>query len=433
MRKTIVILASVLASLSAFAQTGSISGRVIDSETLEPLPFANVFINNTTLGMPTTPEGTFLIRNVPVGNPEVVFSFVGYQTYQVRITIKDNEEYKMNIKLIPLNEQLNEVQVRAGRDKAWEKQVKKFEKIFLGSDDLGRQCTILNRYVIDFPENKDGKFTAVASAPIEVDNDALGYKVVYYLRSFAADDENYSIVGNARFEEKPARTAEEALRWYNNRREAYHGSARHLYRSIIEERTSEEGFRIYVARAASTLTARNRIFNAELDKSIFPFKVGGVVSPGNNGFERRLTLGPRIEVHYLNEPSLRPAYSDVAHSVSWLDIKAPNVRVSTEGVLLTPLDVILSGDMGAARVSNMLPLDYQTEAVIKVKSEREVEVLRMFEKPYLHTSKSFTARRDHLVLSYMNYLAVPIWWTPSARYCMYNSWMPTERWWIREQ
>jgi CarboxypepD_reg-like domain len=403
MAKLLLVGLFSIVSFGLFAQTGSISGRVIDAETLEPLPFANVFINNSTLGMPTTPEGTFTINKIPIGTPEVVFSFVGYQTYQVRVVIKDGEDYKMNIKLSPLKEQLAEIQVKAGRDKVWERQLKKFEKIFLGSDDLGRQCKILNPAFIEFTD-KEGVFKAVASAPIEVENSALGYKLTYYLKDFTSDEESYSIVGNARFEEIGATTAEEALRWQNNRKEAYLGSARHLYRSIVEERVAEEGFRLYVYKGAGALTARNRVFNQEFEKSIFPFKLGGVVTPGNNVYERRLNLGTRLEVHYLNEPSARPAYSDVSYAVSWLDLKSTDVRVSTEGTLLTPFSVVLSGDMGAARVSNMLPLDYQSQSVIKVKSAREVEVQRMFEKTYLQTSKAFYYPGEMIWFkSYMNY------------------------------
>jgi hypothetical protein len=395
-----------ISPLISFAQTGSISGRVIDSETLEPLPFANVFINNTTLGTPTTDKGEFSIKNVPVGSPEVVFSFIGYQTYQVRVNVKDGEDLRMNIKLIQLKGQLDEVTVKGTRDKAWERQLKKFEKIFLGSDDLGRQCKILNPAVIDFPSKDDGIFKAVATAPIDVENRALGYLVHYYLKSFTTDDVNYAVVGNARFEELDPVNAEEAVRWVANRKEAYLGSARHLFKSILEDRIAEEGFRLYSSRGAFNITGKTRVFSDDLDKTLVPFKTTGMVSAGGNVYERKVTLGSKVEVHYINESTLRPAYSDVTHCVSWVELKNGFVRTSVDGILLNPLDAVFSGDISLARVSNMLPLDYQTQSVVRVKSERHVEVQKMYEKTYLHTSKAFYYPGEILWFkAYMNYAA----------------------------
>ncbi|HMJ67822.1 MAG TPA: carboxypeptidase-like regulatory domain-containing protein [Cyclobacteriaceae bacterium] len=394
-------------SLTSFGQTGSVSGRVIDSETLEPLPFANVFINNTTLGMATSTEGEFSIRNIPVGEPEIVFSFVGYQTYQTTLNVKDGEDVRLNIKLVPMKEQLAEVKITGTRDKAWERQLKKFEKTFLGADDLGRQCRIVNPYVIEFSKNKGGDFVATASAPIDIENKALGYVVHYYLRNFVSDGTSFSIVGNAKFEEMQAATASEAVQWINNRREAYQGSARHLFKSILEDRMVEEGFRLYTTRGISNSTSRTKLFNQELDRTIIPFKSSDAVSAGNNAHERRLKMGTRIEVHYINEAAIRPAYPDVGHSVSWIDMSNGAIRVSTDGVLLTPLEVVFSGDIGLARISNMLPLDYKPEAIVKMKSVREVEIRRMYEKTYVHTSKSFYYPGEVVWFkAYMNY-AVP--------------------------
>ena len=78
-------LGYVLAS-TAFAQTCTITGKVIDSKTQEPIPFANVFLNNTTLGTVTELNGEFVLKNIrqPAVH-ELVFSFVGYETYKTKI------------------------------------------------------------------------------------------------------------------------------------------------------------------------------------------------------------------------------------------------------------------------------------------------------------------------------------------------------------
>ena len=71
----------------AYGQSGQIIGKVIDSKTLEPLPFANIFINQTTLGTAADETGSFVLTDVPDGLNEVVVSFVGYQSYQTKVQI----------------------------------------------------------------------------------------------------------------------------------------------------------------------------------------------------------------------------------------------------------------------------------------------------------------------------------------------------------
>ncbi|MBK8292426.1 MAG: carboxypeptidase-like regulatory domain-containing protein [Flammeovirgaceae bacterium] len=56
-----------------WGQTGQVSGRILDSQTLEPLPFANVFINNTTIGTASDMNGEFLLPKVPIGTNEIIF------------------------------------------------------------------------------------------------------------------------------------------------------------------------------------------------------------------------------------------------------------------------------------------------------------------------------------------------------------------------
>ena len=53
--------------LSALAN-GKIKGLVLDRVTGNPLPYANVFLDGTSLGSSTDPKGNFLILDVPPGS-----------------------------------------------------------------------------------------------------------------------------------------------------------------------------------------------------------------------------------------------------------------------------------------------------------------------------------------------------------------------------
>ncbi|WP_400191370.1 SusC/RagA family TonB-linked outer membrane protein [Hymenobacter sp. B81] len=76
----------VCCSLSAAAQTGAISGRLLDDKNL-PLPGVTVLVEGTQLGTSTNSEGGFLIQNVPAGPQTVVASFVGYTTKRLPVTV----------------------------------------------------------------------------------------------------------------------------------------------------------------------------------------------------------------------------------------------------------------------------------------------------------------------------------------------------------
>jgi len=60
-------------------QTGKIAGKVIDAETNEGLPGANVIVAGTTRGAATNLQGEFIILNLPPGRYTLKASMIGYQ------------------------------------------------------------------------------------------------------------------------------------------------------------------------------------------------------------------------------------------------------------------------------------------------------------------------------------------------------------------
>ena len=77
----VTIFFIILPSL-AFAQ-GRIRGKVIDRETGEPLPGANVNVVDTQLGAASDEDGNYLILGVPLGVKSVRATFIGYQSVTI--------------------------------------------------------------------------------------------------------------------------------------------------------------------------------------------------------------------------------------------------------------------------------------------------------------------------------------------------------------
>src|SRR5690606_6499572 len=79
----------------AFAQSGKLSGRVVDAVTKEPLVGANVVIQGTTIGNATDVDGYFNILNVAAGTYALRASLIGYTPVVV-------ENVRVNINLTTL-------------------------------------------------------------------------------------------------------------------------------------------------------------------------------------------------------------------------------------------------------------------------------------------------------------------------------------------
>ena len=105
----------VFAMFSNFisAQTGELSGQVMDKEYNDILPFANVVIKETGTGTTTDFEGNYSIK-LNEGIYTVVFSFIGYETVEIsEVQIKQGEVTVVNASIGPLSNELEEVVVKA--------------------------------------------------------------------------------------------------------------------------------------------------------------------------------------------------------------------------------------------------------------------------------------------------------------------------------
>ena len=80
MKLTLLLLVTALLFPGqASAQSGSVSGIVVDKSTLEPLPSAAVQILGSSLGASSNEEGKFTITGIPFGTYQVRASIVGYE------------------------------------------------------------------------------------------------------------------------------------------------------------------------------------------------------------------------------------------------------------------------------------------------------------------------------------------------------------------
>ena len=114
MNRIICIVWLLSASLVGLtAQIHSISGKVIDKATREPIPGISVIIWNTTTGVMTDALGNYTINNLNPNIYRIQASFVGYKTYispEFQLAVKDKY---FEIELEQNTQELKEVKVVA--------------------------------------------------------------------------------------------------------------------------------------------------------------------------------------------------------------------------------------------------------------------------------------------------------------------------------
>jgi len=98
----------VFSALMVKAQTGSVSGKVLD-ETGLPLPGASVIVKGTTRSTSTDADGNFKLVGLSNGSITLSASFIGYQTLDKAVSISANAT--VNFQLVPDAQKLNEVVV----------------------------------------------------------------------------------------------------------------------------------------------------------------------------------------------------------------------------------------------------------------------------------------------------------------------------------
>ncbi|MDI1324278.1 MAG: carboxypeptidase-like regulatory domain-containing protein [Algoriphagus sp.] len=388
--------------ISGFSFSQTITGTVREKGTGLPLPFANVFINNTTLGAATDVDGKFVIQgNVP-DQFELVASFVGFSTVSHTIERKGRQAIFQKFELEFLEDNLTEVELKAKRDKSWERNLKMFKEVFLAipEDTFGNYIEILNPWVLDFEKiNPDLGFNyiqATAQQPLKILNKALGYQIEYYLQDFRKLRGAALFFGKAFYKELVPEDSLTLEKWREGKELNYRNSVRHLALSLLLKNTISQGFDLYEARATIPKEDRTDDFYYEIGKSIIPVKTEFIYAkPLGNG-TYRIFLPERIEVHHLNKDWLNDYYINIYHPISWIVAPSGFFDVDRNGTLLHPTQLVVSGYLSRPRVARSLPLDFlPDEGFTDLKEDfqvfrsRYLTLNNLREKPWLSTNKAF--------------------------------------------
>lgn len=310
-----------------------ITGTVKDSITKENVEFATVYINGTTTGTFSDKDGNFALQLPSIIFPcQIVVSHVSYCSKVV--TINENSDLYLTIPLTPKVVKLNQVTVVNGNLR--KKNIKHFEKAFLGTDILGKKAILENDSVLIFDikyhekniddhrlKGKPKIFKVESTAPLKINLPLLGYDLRLDLIDFV---EKYnpdlktnliSTLGYYYFIPKEARSRKEEKKYIINRLKAYYYSPQHFTRSLYNKRLSENGYKLY--EIVYSTEKQGLVYNRFIPDSCLVYVSDGAIIKGlkNHCFKIRyycdsrgfpvnpdstnFTVAERSEIYFLDD------------------------------------------------------------------------------------------------------------------------------------
>lgn len=80
---------------------GTVTGRVVDTDSLQPIPGATITLGNIVSITAVVDQGAFILRNVPVGTRSFTITATGWKSYQTQLTIVKGQALDVGVIGLP--------------------------------------------------------------------------------------------------------------------------------------------------------------------------------------------------------------------------------------------------------------------------------------------------------------------------------------------
>lgn len=101
---TVSVIAFFIAlfAMPVTAQTGVLTGIVLDSDDQNPVSFAHISVDTATYGTISLDDGSFVVEGIPYGSHHVEISRIGYATRVFwNVEVHDSDSTQLTISLVP--------------------------------------------------------------------------------------------------------------------------------------------------------------------------------------------------------------------------------------------------------------------------------------------------------------------------------------------
>ena len=344
--KLIFIVLLLVCGFNLRAQT-SISGIITDS-LKNPVPFASVYLSNTTMGTSANDHGAYKLDITQNGAYELIVTCIGYKSYSKTIHVEE-KDLVFNITLYPDYKILNEVVVTA-KDNYRKRNYSMFIKIFFGETVNASKCKILNpEDLFLIFDRKERVLSGRSVKPLVIENKALGYNIIYNLINFKyyENDMLFNYSGNHYFQSHEG-SPQEKEEWKINRLKTYYGSRMHFLRALYSDKLYREGFGIYEYKE---------------EQSTYTYSNDEILAIKTLRFNQNID---NIEVYYPKKiviyyESTKPGVNLANYQYEEYSSKATfarPVKIYANGFFEDGYSITWEGRMSNDRMANMLPFDF---------------------------------------------------------------------------
>ncbi len=358
-----VLLLMVVSGTKAQSTYYIVEGKIFDKETKLPLQGASVFAQNTTIGSVSSADGSFTLY-LPNGGYDLIITYTGYTTESKRVSSSNSDLKNMLIEIGKKDISMQDVAVRSSNEvkDGLEKYGSFLMDNFIGKTSNSASCTIKNKEALKFYfSKKRNRLKVLASEPLEIINEALGYRIKYALDSFVYDYNTQITLytGYPLFESMTSTDSLQTGQWASNRKQAYQGSLLHFMRSMYTKQLRENGFEIQF------LVKEN-----EEEKAIIPANTYGAVNFNMDDSSKIVSVLPnQLELVIIyskakpEENYIKENPEEIEKFQLTLCSFSPNqpIYIEENGYYFDQIDIAISQYLGWKKMADMLPYDYKPD------------------------------------------------------------------------
>ena len=376
MQRLSLLLFLINLSFPSFSQI--IRGTIRDKETRQPISYAAIYFDGTSIASYTDDRGSFSLDIKNNFSMSLTISALGYYS----TNISDFSPGKVIlVYLEPKIFEMRDISINArGNPQIRRENLAIFRREFLGRTRNAKLCEIINEDDIRFVTSADrDTLKAYALKPIFIINRGLGYKITYYLNKFEYIKSAYlnHNIGNSIFDgDTISGFNKETIK--NRRTSTYYGSKMHFIRSLWQNDLKAE--RYIIKDKKRQLSCKDLVRN-------------------------QLTIGPgqtKKNIYYsVALPAIVSIKWEPGKAESGMEILRNNIFIDRTGYYKGP-GIIWHGEMAKQGLADLLPYDYQPAANAGYEAMKDFRIVdsllpdnkdyhtaELTEKVYMHTDRDY--------------------------------------------
>lgn len=408
-----LLLGLLLCSFSSL-MTQSLQLQLLDQETQQPINDAFVFIASTSIGSSSDEEGWVELDIQGLGQVELVVSHLNYELKS--LIIKPGDAIPTTLYLQVQTLDIDEVVVKSSASEKRKEWMRQFEYAFLGPLNIRNKVKIQNPKVLLFSEDEEG-LKAEAMDYIDVANEALGYRLRFYLDTFLIDtigDVRYA--GKVFFQETTQKKANRRVSKARGR--AFRNGKEHFFR-WLSQNTQDRNPKTFIIGKASLNEATKQLDYQKITGDDLQLRRGLWVDTLMVQ-DYLVVTNPRLTTR---APIWSLPFRLRRRASSMLRSQSGKILISRSGEILNPQDVEEYGHWTAQRVGELMPLDFdfsfdaiaEDQAIAMATNNRLAKYLDTLpqEKIFLHLNKPYYSNRE--MIHYKGYLVDAFTHLPQTR------------------